>query len=77
MDANIVGRARQQVVAFDFALQRARADFLEIPGLHLTAFQAQRLWTLDADVCDSVLRRLIEIRFLARTTSNTFTRATS
>ena len=33
-------------------LQRIQGEFVEMPGLRLTAAQAQRLWGLDRDVCD-------------------------
>jgi hypothetical protein len=33
-------------IDLDQALQRARADYREMPGLQLTARQASRLWAL-------------------------------
>lgn len=60
---------------FESALQRARAEFVEMPGLRLTAAQARRLWALDAAVCDAVLADLVETRFLVRTGKNLFVRA--
>jgi hypothetical protein len=56
------------------AVQRARADYLEMPGLRLTAAQARRLWTLDADVCEAVLTQLVDARFLSRSGENAFVR---
>ena len=44
-----------------------RAEYLEIPGLHLTRTQVQRLWGMDEDTCDRVLETLQAARFLART----------
>jgi hypothetical protein len=38
---------------------RARAEFLEMPGLRLTIRQAQRLWGLDARTCQAVIDRLV------------------
>jgi hypothetical protein len=46
------------------ALRRARADFLEMPGLQITAWQAARLWACDQRVCDDVLATLVRARFL-------------
>ena len=46
------------------AVQRARAEFLEMPGLRLTPAQARRLWSLDATACDAVLSELLAVRFL-------------
>jgi hypothetical protein len=48
-------------------LQLIRSEYLEIPGLHLTKPQVQRLWGLDAVTCDALLDTLIRIRFLRRT----------
>jgi hypothetical protein len=62
---------------FDQALARARADFLEMPGLRLTAAQARRLWTVDATVCDAVLATLVEARFLTSADNRYFIRASS
>ena len=55
-------------------VERARSEYLEMPGLNLTAPQAQRLWALDATFCDAVLSALLEARFLKRTAANTYLR---
>jgi hypothetical protein len=34
-------------------LRVIQAEYLEIPGLHLTQPQVQRLWSLDAHTCDA------------------------
>ena len=60
---------------FEIALQRAKADFLEMPGLRLTAAQACRLWTLDSRVCEAVLTELVGSQFLARVHNGSFVRA--
>jgi hypothetical protein len=52
---------------FASALTRARADYLEMPGLQLTEAQAARLWAVDAELCGRVLLALVESRFLTRT----------
>ena len=46
-------------------LHIVRGEFQEIPGLHLTKPQVQRLWGLDAATCDELLDSLM--RFLRRT----------
>ena len=51
--------------SFLAAVRRARAEFLEMPGLKLTAAQAARLWSVDSAVCGKVLSVLVESRFLA------------
>jgi hypothetical protein len=60
---------------FSEALRRARAEFLEMPGLKLTAPQAARLLSVDAALCDQVLSVLVETRFLAQTSNRRFVRA--
>ncbi len=42
-------------------------EYLEMPGLHLTKPQMQRLWGLDAATCDALLDALEAARFLRRT----------
>ena len=39
----------------DEVLQRIQGEFVEMPGLRLTAPQAQRLWGLERDLCDALL----------------------
>jgi hypothetical protein len=48
-------------------LRLIRAEYLEMPGLHLTKPQVQRLWRLDPHVCDTLLDRLVTARFLRQT----------
>ena len=55
-------------------VRRIRGEFLEMPGLRLTAQQAQRLWRLDEAACDAVLGALVDARFLARTRDGAFVR---
>jgi hypothetical protein len=60
--------------SFARALQRAQADFMEMPGLHLTEAQAARLWCFDPALCVRVLDALVESRFLFRTRHASFAR---
>jgi hypothetical protein len=48
-------------------LERIRAEYMEMPGLTLTAAQAQRLWGLDGTTCRAALDALVEAGFLSRT----------
>jgi hypothetical protein len=59
---------------FDEVLHRARAEFLEMPGLKLTARQAARLLSVDATLCEQVLSALVESRFLTETPKSGFVR---
>ena len=59
---------------FTSAVCRARAEFLEMPGLRVTLAQAQRLLGLDRPMCEAVLNSLVGSRFLA-VSGPTFIRA--
>ena len=48
-------------------LRRVQAEFSEMPGLKLTAAQAQRLWAIDSPTCERVINSLTESGFLIRT----------
>lgn len=61
--------------AFTRAVQRVKAEFLEMPGLTLTVAQAARLWSFEAGFCAAVLGSLEEARFLVRTRHAAFARA--
>ncbi len=43
---------------------RVRAEYVEMPGLSLTAQQAARLWGLDAHCSEHVLSALVDSGFL-------------
>jgi hypothetical protein len=58
----------------DEVLQRIQGEYLEMPGLRLTAAQAQRLWGLERDVCDALLGALVDAKFLSRTRDGAFVR---
>ena len=58
----------------DDVLQRIQGEFVEMPGLRLTAAQAQRLWGLERDVCDALLGALVDARFLSQTRDGAFVR---
>jgi hypothetical protein len=45
-------------------LRVIQAEYLEIPGLHLTKPQARRLWALDPSTCDVLLEALVAAQFL-------------
>jgi hypothetical protein len=47
--------------------RRVRAEYREMPGLILTAAQAQRLWGLEAHQCDQLLSALVTEGFLCAT----------
>ncbi|RPJ72080.1 MAG: hypothetical protein EHM24_10255 [Acidobacteria bacterium] len=55
-------------------LCRIRAEYTEMPGLKLTAPQAQRLLGLERESCDRCLASLVAAGFLARTCDGAFVR---
>lgn len=58
-------------------VRRARAEYLEMPGLRLTAAQAQRLLGLERECCQRVLTALVDVGFLRPMADGTYARAQS
>ena len=56
-------------------LHLVRADYHEIPGLHLTKPQVQRLWNLDASTCQAIVEALEADKFLRRTPTGAYVKA--
>lgn len=52
-----------------------QSEFAEMPGLHLTKLQAQRLWNLDARSTDVIFNALEASNFLKRTPNEMYIRA--
>ena len=46
---------------------RVQKEFRELPGLRLTRWQAARLWNLQHDECDVLLKRLVAAKVLRET----------
>lgn len=59
---------------FTDLVQRIRGEFLEMPGLRLTSAEAQRLWGMEAAMCEAALLALVEAGFLRRTSDGRFVR---
>ena len=57
-------------------LQRLRGEYLEMPGLKLTAEQAQRLCGIDRQTCAATLEALVNMKFLCLRPDRTYVRAT-
>ena len=55
-------------------LRRVQCEFLEMPGLRLTAAQARRMWGLDSAVCEALLGALVDAKFLFQTRDGAFMR---
>ena len=58
----------------DRAVERARAEFHEMPGLSLTRDQARRLFGLETSLCDAALAELTAARVLRQTSGGAFIR---
>jgi hypothetical protein len=58
----------------DVLLNRAKQEYVEMPGLVLTTRQASRLWNLDAAVCQALLSTLEREQFLSRTHDGAYLR---
>jgi hypothetical protein len=56
--------------------QRIRAEYLEMPGLHLTAEQARRLCGVEQALCQQVLDTLVEMKYLSLKPNGTYARVT-
>ncbi len=55
-------------------LRRIQGEYMEMPGLRLTAGQAQRLWGIGATECEALIGALVEAGVLARTADGAFVR---
>ena len=56
-------------------IRLVQAEYAEMPGLHLSKRQAQRLWQLDPQSADVVFDALESAHFLRRTPKNMYVRA--
>ena len=59
----------------DDVVRRIWAEYAEMPGLSLTAYQGQRLWGLDRAACLSALELLTTAGFLRKTGGGHYVRA--
>ena len=58
------------------AVERLRSEFLEMPGLRLTASQIQRLCGIDAEICSTALEVLVREHFLSTKPDGMYVRLT-
>ncbi len=64
------------IAPHQLGLERVRAEYLEMPGLGLTADQVQRLCGLEDAACRSVLDSLVDAKFLHVGPRGIYTRLT-
>lgn len=55
-------------------VERARGEFLEMPGLRLTPAQAARLWGVSDPMARGLLATLAEARFLVHRADGSYAR---
>ena len=56
-------------------VERVRAEYLEMPGMSLTIAQVQRLCGIEHTLCQTVLDRLVDSKFLCVTPKGLYARA--
>jgi hypothetical protein len=65
-------QATEELAAMAHWIDLIRAEYNEMPGMHLTKPQVQRLFGLDQPTCDALLRELERTHFLRCTEANAF-----
>jgi hypothetical protein len=58
------------------ARNRLRAEFLEMPGMHLTPEQVQRLCGVECGLCQTLLDSLVDAKFLRVSADGQYARVT-
>ena len=69
-----VTHARPSVERLEDLAWLVHAEFQEMPGMHLTFAQAQRLWNLSTEDCKAVFDYLLSSGMVARDSDNRFCR---
>ena len=64
-----------QKLPFQQALERIRAEYLEMPGMRLTPEQVEKLSGVDRSICRQVLDALVNAQFLCLGIDGRYTRA--
>jgi hypothetical protein len=67
--------SQADTLALHELLRRIEGEYREMPGMCVTAAQAQRLWGLDPTTCEFVLTTLVERRILRRTRRGLYVRS--
>jgi hypothetical protein len=60
----------------DDVLSRLRAEFLEMPGMHLKPQQVQRLCGIERGLCQTALDSLVDAKFLRLRADGQYARVT-
>ena len=57
-------------------IERVRAEFMEMPGMRLTAAQVVRLCGVERTICNGALDALVNAKFLRLSPDGTYSRLT-
>ena len=57
-------------------IARTRSEYIEMPGLRLTVIEASRLWGIEKDLAETILRALVDDGFLRISADGKFGRPT-
>jgi hypothetical protein len=63
--------------SFATLVQRIREEFEEVPGLEIDVNDGARFWALDPFMCELVLTRLHDLKFLVRTAAGRYRRSSA
>ena len=72
----VSGHDHRASVSCPELIERVRGEYLEMPGLRLTAQQVQRLCGIDRATCDRVLDALVRANFLSVKPDRYYARST-
>ena len=64
------------IATYQQAFARIRAEYLEMPGMRLTAAQVHRLSGVDISTCTLVLDDLVRAKFLQSAPNGSYVRGT-
>jgi len=53
-------------------MRRIKSEFFEMPGHRLTKVEAQRLWAIDSQLCDTLLDALVSAHVLEKTSHDVY-----
>jgi hypothetical protein len=57
-------QSARHALPFEQLVTRIKSEYIEMPGLWLTPEQGARLWAIERNQCEQLLRTLVEQRFL-------------
>lgn len=72
--ASVHSQEPSMATSYHDALERIRAEYLEMPGMTLRAQQVQRLCGLERSLCARVLEDLVDTEFLRVTSDGVYSR---